>query len=648
MSEQKSPTAQELKDKVSLRDYAAGVMKLERRGEEYWGCCPFHNEDSASFSIKNKNGCEVFYCFGCGKGGDIIAFIELHEKLSAADAFKRLRELAGPNTAWREEAKKVQETFKSMVEAPKVVLPLASWAPKEAALLRDAAAMKYLTEVRGVGEATIRALHLGYVPSTKGRISEENESCRDKGWICFPRIVGDKITAVKMRSVVCKEFVQITGMDGKALFNTETINALEPVFVTEGELDTAIMEQADFRAVSIPNATAKITPEWKVILKKAPMVILAGDNDGKAGSDKMKLLLSELGENTFLILWPDGAKDANDFFRDKCGRDIEVFKQKVNELVTLSQTTPVEGFMSLIQRLRTAAGTDGANDPFRLHFAIKEVDEMAYVPVDAGYVVFYSTFSGTGKTVFTTQVVLEEAQRGETVVVFSPELSGTSYLALVAAQVLTERNLNRSMVITQDDYIATADKLDKTCPNGNPFQYYLGHALQGDDPLKFIESTLKVIRPSRFVIDTFPCVVQQKGNEPFVIAEGRTAEALEALGKKYNCLFIIVGQSNKEAEDIKEQRRDSHGVLRGSRVLTDKAHAIYLLHRKKKEDATDQKDTLETATVLKMIKNRTAGPGYQQIYLEYVRDRSRFFKQDKTDAPAPTEQHTDYEPQEGF
>jgi hypothetical protein len=204
------------------------------------------------------------------------------------------------------------------------------------------------------------------------------------------------------------------------------------------------------------------------------------------------------------------------------------------------------------------------------------------------------------------------------------------------------------MVITQDDYIATADKLDKTCPNGNPFQYYLGHALQGDDPLKFIESTLKVIRPSRFVIDTFPCVVQQKGNEPFVIAEGRTAEALEALGKKYNCLFIIVGQSNKEAEDIKEQRRDSHGVLRGSRVLTDKAHAIYLLHRKKKEDATDQKDTLETATVLKMIKNRTAGPGYQQIYLEYVRDRSRFFKQDKTDAPAPTEQHTDYEPQEGF
>ena len=633
MSEQKGPTAQELKEKVSLRDYAAGVVKLERRGNEYWAPCPFHPDKTASFSIKDKNGCEVFYCFGCGKSGDIVTFIELHEHLSAADAFKRLRELADPNGAWRDEAKKVQETFQSIVEKPKTVLPLASWAPKEAALLRCAEAMKYITEVRGINAETVQALHLGYVPSTKGHISDENESCRDKGWICFPRIVGDKIVAVKMRSIICKEFVQITGMDGKALFNTETVNALEPVFVTEGEFDTAIMEQADFRAVSIPNATTKITPEWKVILKKAPLVILAGDNDGKVGTDKMKLLLNELGENAFLILWPDGAKDANDFFREKCGRDVEVFKQKVNELVGVARTTPVEGFMSLVQRLRATPGTDGMNDPFRLHFAIKDVDDMANVPVDAGYVVFYSTFTGTGKTVFTTQVVLDEAQRGEVVVVYSPELSGTSYLALVAAQVLPERNLNRSMVITQADYIATADKLDKTCPNGNPFQYYLGHSMLGEDPLAFIESTLKIIRPSRFVIDTFPCVVHQKGGEPFVIAEGRTAEKLEALGKKYNCLFIIVGQSNKEAEDIKEQRRDSFGVLRGSRVLQDKAHAIYLLHRKKKEDATRQLDGLETATVLKMTKNRTAGPGFQQIYLEYNRERSRFFKQDKTSAP---------------
>jgi len=569
-------------------------------------------------------------CFGCGKSGSVVDFIELHEHLTTAEAFKRLNELADPNASWRAEAKRVQEAFPSLVEKTKIVKTLSWWKSKEDALFKNNDAMNYLTEVRGVTAETARLLHLGYVSSTNGHISEENESCRDKGWLCFPRVVGDKIVAVKMRSIVAKEFVQIAGMDAKALFNTETINALEPVFVTEGEFDAAIMEQAGFRAVSIPNATTKITPEWKVILKSAASVILAGDNDGKAGSDKMRLLLNELGENTHLILWPNGAKDANDFFREQCKRDIDVFTRKVNELVEQARTTPVEGFMSLIQRLRTTSGTDGANDPYRLHFAIPEIDAMAYIPVDAGYCIFYSTYTGSGKTVFTTQVILEEALRGEVVVVYSPELSGSSYLALVATQMLPERHLNRSMVVTQADYMATADALDKTCPNGNPFQFYLGHTMPGDDPLVFIESTLKIIRPTRFVIDTFSCIVTQKNNEPIHVAEKHAAEVLEQLGKKYGCLFIIVGQSNKEADELKEKRRDSHGTLRHSRVLQDKAHAIFLLHRKKKEDATDQNDLLETATILKMEKNRTAGPGAQQIYLEYVRDRSRFFKQTLT------------------
>ncbi len=628
MPTEKGPTADELKKQVSLRDVASSVMRLEKRDNEFWGCCPFHEEKTPSFAIKMKGDTEVFFCQGCGKGGTVVDFLMLKENIDTKGAFERLKQLAG-NTEWREEAARVQATYKNVVDKPKTVLPLAGWEKKEAALLANNEAMKFITEVRGISVDTVKALHLGYVQSTKGHISEENESARDKGWICFPRIVGETIVAVKMRSIAAKEFVQIAGMDSKALFNTETINALEPVFVTEGEFDTAIMEQAGFRTVSIPNATTKITPEWKIILKNAPFVVLAGDNDGKAGSDKMRLLLHELGENTYLILWPDGQKDANDFFRNTCNRNVDMFREKVNDLVDNAKNTPVEGFASLITRLRNAAGTDGANDPYRLHFLIPQIDQMAYVPIDAGYCIFYSTYSGTGKSVFTTQVMLDEAMRGETVVVYSPELSGSSYLALVSAQMLPERDINRSLVVTQDDYRATADVLDKTCPNGNPFQYYLGHTMSGDDPLAFIESTLKIIRPTRFVIDTFPCVVSKQRGESTVDAEGRTAVRLEELGKKYGCLFIVIGQSNKEAEDIKEKRRDSHGVLRGSRVLYDKAHAIFLIHRKKKEDAEGQDDLLVSETILKMEKNRTAGPGAQQIRLEYIRSKSRFFLQDK-------------------
>jgi hypothetical protein len=652
----KGPSAAELKQKVSLVDVASAVVKLEKRGGEWWGCCPFHSESTPSFAIKDKNGCEVFFCQGCGKSGDVITFIELHEHLSIADAFNRVKELAG-NTAWREEAKKVQAAFVNVADKPKLVMPVAGWEKKEHALLHNSEAMRFLTEERGLDIDTIKAMRFGYVQSIKGFINAkgvdektedglaEIERIRNAGWICFPRIDGDKIVAVKMRGIAAKAFSQIANMDPKALYNVDCINALEPVFVTEGEFDAAIFRMCGFCAVSIPNANTKITPEWKVRLKQAPYVVLAGDNDGKAGSDAMRLLLNELGENTYLLLWP-GEKDANDFFRKTCARSIEKFQQKVNELVEVAKSTPVEGFMSLIQRLRTSVGTDGKNDPHRMHFSIGVLDDMAYIPVeDAGYFIIYSTYSGTGKSVLTTQVMLEEGQRGQVVVVYSPELSGSSYLALVAAQTLPERNINRSLIVTQDDYNATANALDKPCENGQPFQYYVGHVMPGGDPLAFIESTLKIIRPTRFVIDTFPCIVVRGRGESMVDAEGRTAESISALGKKYGCIFCIVGQSNKEAEDIKEKRRDSHGVLRGSRVLYDKAHAIFLIHRKKKENATGQDDLLENETLVKMEKNRTSGPGPQQIYLTYNRGRSRFYLQEQTECASVSSESGNQEPE---
>lgn len=617
----------ELKQQVSLRDVVAGRVQLEARGGEWWGICPFHSENTASFAVKKKDGEEVFFCQGCGKGGDVITFIELSEQISNKEAIAKLRSLAG-NEEWKEQARKVQAAFPAVVDKPRQSLPVAAWPAKEAALLNCPEALKYLLDVRGITVETAKALRLGFVQSTKGNIGEANEPIRDKGWICFPRIVGDKIVAVKMRSIVAKAFTQLSGMDPKALFNTDTITPFAPVFVTEGEYDTAIMEQAGFAAVSIPNANSKLTPEWKILLKNASYVVLAGDNDGKVGSDAMQVLFRELGENTYLLLWP-GVKDANEFFLKTCEQNIDVFRQKVNELVEAAKSTPVEGFTSLVQRLRTSGGTDGENDRFRLHFNIPELDRMAYVPLDAGYVIFYSTYSGTGKSVFTTQIVIEEARRGEAVVVYSPELSGAPYLALVAAQTLPHKDINRSLVVSQADYLETADVLDQPTSSGAPFQYYLGHILPDGDPLEFIESVLKVIRPTRFVVDTFPCVVVRGRGESMVEAESRTAETLSALGKKYGCIFIVVGQSNKEAEDIKEKRKDSHGVLRGSRVLWDKAHAIFLLHRKKKEDGTGQDDLLETTTLVKMEKNRTSGPGSQQILLQYVRTKSRFFLQDR-------------------
>ncbi|MFI5260907.1 MAG: DnaB-like helicase C-terminal domain-containing protein, partial [Candidatus Paceibacteria bacterium] len=362
----------------------------------------------------------------------------------------------------------------------------------------------------------------------------------------------------------------------------------------------------------IPNASTKVTPEWKQQLMAAPVRYLAGDNDGKVGSEAMRNLHRELGENTYLILWP-GAKDANEFFLKQCGGDVEKFKKEVEVLMSVARSTPVEGFMSLLQRLRTTMGSDGANDPFRLHFAIKDLDEMAYVP-SGTICVIYSTYSGTGKSVLVNQIMLDEGKRGEVVVVFSPELAGANYLALVASQVLTDKCINRSLIVTQDDYRETAARLDQPTDRDGDFTFYVGHSLPEGDPLDFIENTVKVTGATRFVIDTLHRVVQTSGRQSQTEAEGAMAKRLEKIAKQYGCIFVLVGQSNKEAEDLKEKRRDSKGVLRGSREIFDVAHAVYLIHRKKKgDDAVDTTDLLEAETTVTMEKNRTSGPGRQLV-----------------------------------
>ena len=65
---------------------------LKRRGRNFWACCPFHNEKTASFSVAADKG--FFYCFGCHASGDVFKFIMLKENISFADAVARLAERA--------------------------------------------------------------------------------------------------------------------------------------------------------------------------------------------------------------------------------------------------------------------------------------------------------------------------------------------------------------------------------------------------------------------------------------------------------------------------------------------------------------------------------------------------------------------------
>ena len=116
---------------------------------------------------------------------------------------------------------------------------------------------------------------------------------------------------------------------GTYLFNAATIDYLEPVFLVEGELDALTLEQAGFRAVSLPNATYQPTPADKDLLLSAEYVVLAGDND-EAGKKAMEKLWREMKEPaSFLLQWPAGIKDANEFFLETCKGSMSVFRTKI-------------------------------------------------------------------------------------------------------------------------------------------------------------------------------------------------------------------------------------------------------------------------------------------------------------------------------
>ena len=306
-----------------------------------------------------------------------------------------------------------------------------------------------------------------------------------------------------------------------------------------------------------------------------------------------------------------------------------------------ARATPVVGFTSLLERLRNTGGTDAGADPNRLHMPIEQMDRMNYNP-PGSIVVLYSTYTGTGKTILATQIMLHEAKRGQVVVVFSPELRDENYLALVAAQTLGERRLadgrgglDRAGAILQADYEETANTLDVPTLVGTPFTFYVGHSLPDTDTdkvLDFIETTIRVTGCTRFVIDTLHRVVEKASRESQTEAEGRVVKAIEKMGIKYGTIFLLIGQSNKEAEDLKEARRDSEGVLRGSRELSDVAYGIYLLHRKRKPTAPGENQILENDAMFKLTKDRGKGPGSSVVPLYYQPKTSKFYLRENNEA----------------
>ena len=158
----------ELRNRIPLADVIGRRVKLTRRGREYLGPCPFHNEKTPSFTVNEEKG--FYHCFGCGAHGDVIEFVMRSDNLPFPEAVERLAEdigLAVPESSPQDRAREKERH--SLLE---VVETAALWFTKQLMGARGGEA-RADPELRGLAEIIVGKQRSGPVGIVKCRFFHE-------------------------------------------------------------------------------------------------------------------------------------------------------------------------------------------------------------------------------------------------------------------------------------------------------------------------------------------------------------------------------------------------------------------------------------------------------------------------------------------
>lgn len=150
---------EEVRSKNDIVDVISSYVKLQKKGSSYFGLCPFHNEKSPSFSVSRQK--QMYYCFGCGAGGNVFTFLMEYENYSFLEALKYLADRVGvelPRQELSKEARERADTKAILLEINKAAARYFYIQLKER---QGERALAYL-KGRQLGDDTIRAFGLGY------------------------------------------------------------------------------------------------------------------------------------------------------------------------------------------------------------------------------------------------------------------------------------------------------------------------------------------------------------------------------------------------------------------------------------------------------------------------------------------------------
>jgi DNA primase len=330
----------ELRQRVSLVSTVARRVRLQKRGRDQLGLCPFHNEKTPSFTVSDEKG--FFHCFGCGAHGDVIGFVMRSEGLGFPETVERLAREAGlPIPESTPEERVRSERQATLVSAMETA---AAWYEQQLAGPAGRAALDYLHR-RGLGEDAIARFRLGYAPEGRSQLREALQTAgvplelaieaglvgkgedgalfdRMRGRVIFP--IGDRrgrVIAFGGRTMGDGQPKYLNSPEtplfkkGRSLYGlAQAIRAtrdMGELIVAEGYMDVIGLAQGGFAQAVAPLGTAltedQLAELWRLVAE--PILCFDGDAAGQraaARAAERALPLLQPGRSLRFALLPAG------------------------------------------------------------------------------------------------------------------------------------------------------------------------------------------------------------------------------------------------------------------------------------------------------------------------------------------------------
>ncbi len=336
---------EEIKDRTDIVNLVESYVPLTKKGRNFWGLCPFHLEDTPSFSVSPDK--QIYYCFGCHKGGNAISFLMEYEHLSFPEALEKLAERVGIQLPEEEMSPREKQFF----DEQRKLMAINEKAMEyfQAMLPKTPMALEYLDR-RGISQEMREHFALGFAGSSwdglklflkkegfsepdmvKAGVISRSESGRFfdrfRNRLMFPiwnekgkviafvgRIIDDSQNAKYVNTEETILYHKKNNLYALNFAKTAIRDAEEAVLM-EGNLDVVSAHQFGVTNAVAPQGTALTEEQAKTLKRYCSRIYLAYDSDNagrKATMKNMDILIKQ-GFRVYVMEMPEGM-DPDDVF----------------------------------------------------------------------------------------------------------------------------------------------------------------------------------------------------------------------------------------------------------------------------------------------------------------------------------------------